>query len=86
MLRELDSYQLTFNDLNINLPEIDIISYKLTEKWPFINKSIGEIDFRNRFSLTIIAIIRGEKRLLIPLQMKGYMKTIQLLLLDQKIK
>jgi len=31
MLRELDSYQLTFNDLNINLPEIDIISYKLTE-------------------------------------------------------
>ena len=66
MLRELDSYQLTFNDLNINLPEIDIISYKLTEEWPFINKSIGEIDFRNIFSLTIIAIIRGEKTIINP--------------------
>jgi CPA2 family monovalent cation:H+ antiporter-2 len=66
MLRELDSFQLTFNDLNVNLPEIDIVSYKLTDKWPYINKSIGEINFRNVFSLTLIAIIRGEKTIVNP--------------------
>jgi CPA2 family monovalent cation:H+ antiporter-2 len=66
MLRELDGTQLTFNELNINLPEIDIVSYKLTESWPHLNKTIGEINFRKLFSLTIIAIMRHEKQIINP--------------------
>lgn len=66
MLRELDSTQLTFNELNINLPEIDIVSYKLTEKWPYLNKTIGEISFRKLYSLTIIAIMRHDKQIINP--------------------
>lgn len=66
MLRELDNVQLTFNELNINLPEIDIASYKLTESWPYLNKTIGAINFRKLFSLTIIAIIRHNKQIINP--------------------
>jgi CPA2 family monovalent cation:H+ antiporter-2 len=66
MLRQLDSNQLSFNELNINLPDIDIVSYKLSDKWPYLNKTIGEINFRNLFSLTIIAIMRGEKQIINP--------------------
>jgi K+/H+ antiporter YhaU regulatory subunit KhtT len=66
MLRQVDSIQLTFNDLNVNLPEIDIISYKLIDKWPYLDKNLREINFRNIFFLTIIAIIRGDKTIINP--------------------
>ena len=66
MLRQVDSIQLTFNDLNVNLPEIDIISYKLIDKWPYLDKNLREINFRNVFFLTIIAIIRGDKTIINP--------------------
>jgi CPA2 family monovalent cation:H+ antiporter-2 len=66
MLRNLAGSKVGINGLTIKLPNIDIISVRIPENWYFINKSIGEVNFRNRFGLTILAILRGENTILNP--------------------
>ncbi|MDY6820635.1 MAG: cation:proton antiporter [Deferribacterota bacterium] len=66
MLRDASFSSLNFDDINVSLPELDIISYKIDNNWPFKNMTIKDIDFRNRFSITILAILRDNDIIINP--------------------
>ena len=66
MFRGLQPDPLSFSNLKAPLPEIEISTYKVQDKAEIIGKSIGEIDLRARYGVTLLAIKRDVQTLANP--------------------
>ncbi|MFQ5583914.1 MAG: cation:proton antiporter regulatory subunit, partial [Calditrichia bacterium] len=61
MFRGLSSHQVSVSDLKPFLSEIEINSVRVDKQSPFVDKTLGEVDLRNRFGVTVLMIRRGAK-------------------------
>ena len=61
MLRDLSIPDLSFNDMKLQNPEINIASMRVPNKAPFIGKTISETNIRKDFGITVLAIRRENK-------------------------
>ena len=61
MLRNLAGASFPLSDLKLNIPDLNIVSIRIGNCCDIYGKSIGEINFRNRFGITILAVNSGGK-------------------------
>src|SRR5665648_552071 len=59
MFRSLSKKQTDFHDLKLDLPDIDIITFRIEEGAPVANKTLAEIGLRKRYGVTLLAIRHG---------------------------
>lgn len=59
MLRTLSKDKPSLLDLNINLPNVDISYVRIEEKMGLHGMSLSDIDIRNKYQITVIAINRN---------------------------
>jgi len=62
-LRSLSRERADFSDLKLNLSDLEITTFRLTEKAPSQGKTIGELGLRKKYGVTIVAIMRGRETL-----------------------
>ena len=58
MLRLLSKESITFSDLNLNIPDVEISSYKIGKTSPIAGKTLAEIDLRKKYGVTLLVIHR----------------------------
>lgn len=61
MFRKTDQDLNTFSDLKLYIPEFEVGTYRVCENSPVLGKSIAELDFRNLYGITLLAISRGSQ-------------------------
>jgi len=61
MFRSLSRDSLSFSDLTLTLPDIDISTLRICERSPFDGKSLAQVELRKRYGVSVLAIRRGEK-------------------------
>jgi CPA2 family monovalent cation:H+ antiporter-2 len=61
MFRSLSKDSLSFSDLTLNLPDIEISTLRVCERSPVDGKSLAQVELRKRYGLSILAIRRGER-------------------------
>jgi len=66
MLRLLSKESITFSDLKLNLPDVEISSYKIGKTSPIIDKTLAEIELRKKYGITILVIHRGGETISMP--------------------
>jgi len=59
MLRSLSKESLSFSDLSLNLPDIEISTIRVCKSSPVDGKSLAQVELRKRYGLSILAIRRG---------------------------
>jgi CPA2 family monovalent cation:H+ antiporter-2 len=63
MLRSLSNEPASFSDLKLQLHDVDISSYRISQGSQLIGKTLAQIDVRRRYGITVVAI-RRESRIL----------------------
>jgi len=58
MFRSLSKDTLSFSDLNLQLPDVEISTLKIAEKSPLVGKSLAEIELRKKYGVTVLAVRR----------------------------
>jgi len=61
MLRSLSEDSVSFSDLTLNLPGIEISTLRVCERSPVDGKSLAQVELRKRYGVSILAIRRGER-------------------------
>jgi len=61
MLRSLPKEPASLCDLKLQLPDIEISALQVGKRAPLVGKSLAQIDLRNKYSVTILAIRRDTK-------------------------
>lgn len=61
MLRSLNNTAIKFTDFNKHIKEYKILNIKLSENSILINKNINDTKLRNKYRLTLLAIIRNNE-------------------------
>jgi len=61
MFRSLARKSPTLPDLQLNLAEIEISAIRVTERCPVLGQSLSEARLRNRFAVSVLAIMRGSR-------------------------
>jgi CPA2 family monovalent cation:H+ antiporter-2 len=61
MFRSLSKDSLSFSDLTLNLPDIEISTLRVCERSPVDGKSLAQVELRKRYGVSILAIRRGER-------------------------
>jgi len=59
MLRSMSKNPNDFNDLKLDLPDIDIINVRIEDGAPAADKTLAEIGLRNRYGVTLLAVRHG---------------------------
>ena len=60
MFRTLSTEPLSFLDLKIRIPDLDISIWRIEASAPAVGKSLDKIRLRSKYELTLLAIQRGE--------------------------
>ena len=63
MLRSLSNAPASFSDLKLQLHDVDISSFRISEGSQLIGKTLAQIDLRRRYGISVVAI-RRESRIL----------------------
>lgn len=61
MFRSTSKSSASLADLKIHLPDVEISTLRINEKSPIVQKSLGEIELRRRYGVTLLAIRRGSQ-------------------------
>ncbi len=61
MFRSLSRDSPSFSDLTLQLPDFEISTLRVAEKSPLVGKSLGEIDLRKNYGVTVLAIRRNSQ-------------------------
>ncbi len=61
MLRHRDKKPFLFSDLKRHLSDAEITSFRICENFPFIGKSVGDINLRKTHGVTLLVVKRGGK-------------------------
>lgn len=56
----------TLKNIELHLSDVEIVSLKLKDKSTIANKSLGELDFRKKYGVTILAIRRNDETISSP--------------------
>jgi len=66
MLRILSKESITFSDLKLDLPNVEISSYKIGKTSPIIGKTLAEIELRKKYGITLLVIHRSGETISMP--------------------
>ncbi|MEA1971228.1 MAG: cation:proton antiporter [Thermodesulfobacteriota bacterium] len=58
MFRSLSKDTLSFSDLDLQLPDVEISTLRIAEKSPLVGKSLDEIELRKKYGVTVLAVRR----------------------------
>jgi K+:H+ antiporter len=61
MFRSFYEKSLSVSDLKLQLPDVEISTFKIAEKSRLVGKSIAQINLRKRFGVTVLAIRRNSQ-------------------------
>jgi CPA2 family monovalent cation:H+ antiporter-2 len=61
MLRKPGSAAFTIRGTELSLPDIEVSSFKVLKGAPLENRTLAEVDLRNRYRATVLALRRGEE-------------------------
>ena len=61
MFRTLSEASTSFADMKLHLPDVDISTLRLEEGSDFVGKSLGQIELRKKYGVTLLAIRRNAK-------------------------
>ena len=60
MFRSLSREPLSFPDLKIRIPNLDISVWQIETSAPIVGQSLDRIRLRSKYGLTLLAVRRGE--------------------------
>ncbi len=63
MFRSLSKETSSLSDLHLQLPDVEISTLRVVEKSPLVGKSLGEIEMRKKYGVTLLAIRRNSQTL-----------------------
>ncbi len=66
MFRSLSFENNNIQNLKVSLPEYEISVYDLPENSQIVGKSLAELDIRQKYSITLLAIRRGSEQIINP--------------------
>ncbi|MBW2644729.1 MAG: cation:proton antiporter [Deltaproteobacteria bacterium] len=61
MFRSLSKESTSFTDLNLQLPDVEISTFRISERSPLVGKSLAQIELRKRYGVTVLAIRRDSE-------------------------
>lgn len=61
MFRSLSKNSTSLSDLRLHLPDLEINTFRVSERSPVIGKSLSEIELRKKFGVTVLAIHRDKQ-------------------------
>jgi len=61
MFRSLSKESLSFSDLKLHLPDVEISTLRVAERSPLVGKSLAEIELRKKYGVTVLAIRRNSQ-------------------------
>ncbi len=61
MFRSLTHQSPSLSDLQLNLPAIEISALRVGDQGPLIGQTLAEAQMRNRFGVTLLAVMRGTR-------------------------
>jgi len=61
MFRSLSKKTLSFSDLNLQLPDVEISTLRVAERSFLVGKSLSEIELRKKYGVTVLAVRRESK-------------------------
>lgn len=61
MFRSPSRESLSISDLKCQIPDVDIMSFRVGEESPIADRSLAEIELRKKHGVTVLAIRRGEQ-------------------------
>ena len=63
MLRSLSKEPASFSDLKINLPDVEISTFRVSPESPLVGRSLSQVELRKRYGVTLLAIRRNSQTL-----------------------
>ncbi len=66
MFRSLSKASASFSDLKLQLPDVDISTFRISQGSPLIGKTLAQIELRRRYGVSVVAIRRGAQVLSSP--------------------
>ncbi len=66
MFRSLSKASASFSDLKVQLPDVDISTFRISQGSPLIGKTLAQIELRRRYGVSVVAIRRGAQVLSSP--------------------
>ncbi|MFH1673691.1 MAG: cation:proton antiporter [Pseudomonadota bacterium] len=61
MFRSLSKESTSFPDLNLQLPDVEISTFRIGKRSPFVGKSLAQTELRRRHGVTVLAIRRDSE-------------------------
>ena len=61
MFRSLSKTTASFSDLKVQLHDLDISTFRISQGSPLTGKTLGKINIRRRYGVSIVAIKRGSQ-------------------------
>ncbi len=61
MLRSLSKASASFSDLKIQLHDVDISTFRISQGSPLIGKTLAQIELRSRYGVSVVAIRRDSQ-------------------------
>jgi CPA2 family monovalent cation:H+ antiporter-2 len=61
MFRSLSKESTSFSNLSCQLPDVEIVTYKVSGKSPVVNKTLSDIDLRKKYGVTLLVIRRDSQ-------------------------
>jgi CPA2 family monovalent cation:H+ antiporter-2 len=61
MFRSLPERSASFSDLKLHLPDIEISTFRVSEKSPVVGHSLARIELRKKYGVTLLAIRRNSE-------------------------
>ncbi len=58
MFRNLSKASASFSDLKLQLPDVDISTFRISQGSPLIGKTFAQIELRRRYGVSVVAIRR----------------------------
>ena len=61
MFRSLSKETVSFCDLDLQLPDVEISTLRIAEMSPLVGKSLAEIELRKKYGVTVLAVRRNSQ-------------------------
>jgi CPA2 family monovalent cation:H+ antiporter-2 len=61
MFRTLQKESTLVSDLKLQLPDVEVITFRVEERAPIVGKSLAQVQLRKRYGITLLALQRGHE-------------------------
>lgn len=66
MLRTLTTEEKPMMDISSALQNVELVNFKVTDFCPIVNQTIADSDLRNRYGVTLVAVVKKDHMVTIP--------------------